>query len=99
MQLILIHAFTSNQEEEQLSKRTKEISILIDEQFKLAGIQAALSEDLFENIIGQDEIIRILIAMERKSLIFQMIFLISKATNLEMASTEFLQTSIKKPID
>ena len=60
MQLILIHAFTSNQEEEQLSKRTKEISILIDEQFKLAGIQAALSEDLFENIIGQDEIIRIL---------------------------------------
>ena len=43
MQLILIHAFTSNQEEEQLSKRTKEISMLIDEQFKLAGIQATLS--------------------------------------------------------
>ena len=35
MQLILIHTFTSNQEEEQLNKRSKEISTLIEEQSKL----------------------------------------------------------------
>ena len=60
MQLILIHAFTSNQEEEQLNKRSKEISTLIEEQSKLSGIKTALSEDFFENIIGQNEMIRIL---------------------------------------
>ena len=60
MQLILIHAFTSNQEEEQLNKRSKEISTLIEEQSKLSDIKTALSEDFFENIIGQNEMIRIL---------------------------------------
>ena len=60
MQLILIHAFTSNQEEEQLNKRSKEISTLIEEQSKLSGKKTVLSEDFFENIIGKNEMIRIL---------------------------------------
>lgn len=59
-QLILIHAFTSNQEEEQLNKRSKEISTLIEEQSKLIGNKTVLSEDFFENIIGNSEMIRIL---------------------------------------
>ena len=88
MQLILIHAFTSNQEEEQLSKRTKEISILIEEQSKLGGIQAVLSEDLFENIIEKNEMIRILDQRGQEPLIFQRTFLIFKAVNWNMASTE-----------
>ena len=37
MQLILIHALTSNQEEQQLNKRLKEISTLIEEQYELRG--------------------------------------------------------------
>ena len=37
MQLILIHAFTSNQEEEQLNKRSKEIRTIIEEQSKFSG--------------------------------------------------------------
>ena len=41
MQLILIHTFTSNQEEEQLNKRSKEISTLIEEQSKLGSIKPA----------------------------------------------------------
>ena len=60
MQLILFHAITTNQEEDQLDKRSKEISTLIEEQYKLSGIKTALSEDFFENIIGQNEMIRIL---------------------------------------
>ena len=60
MQLILLHAITTNQEEDQLNKRSKEISTLIEEQYKLGGIKTALSEDFFENIIGQNEMIRIL---------------------------------------
>src|SRR5690242_10488623 len=59
MQLILIHAFTSNQEEEQLNKRSKEISTLIEEQSKLSG-KTVLSEDFFENILEKNEMIRIL---------------------------------------
>ena len=60
MQLILIHAFTSNQEEEQLNKRSKEIRTLIEEQSKLSGIKAVISEDFFENIIEKNEMIRVL---------------------------------------
>ena len=60
MQLILIHTFTSNQEEEQLNKRSKEISTLIEEQSKLSGKKTVLSEDFFENIIEKNEMIRIL---------------------------------------
>ncbi len=60
MQLILIHAFTSNQEEDQLTKRSKEISTLIEEQAKLSDIKTALSENFFDKIIGQNEMIRIL---------------------------------------
>ena len=89
MQLILIHAFTSNQEEEQLNKRSKEISTLIDEQYKLGGIKAVLSEDFFENIIGQNEMIRILDQQGQGNfLIFQRTFLIFKVANWNMASTE-----------
>ncbi len=60
MQLILIHTFTSKQEEDQLNKRWNEISTLIEEKSKFGGIKTALSADFFENIIGQDEMIRIL---------------------------------------
>ena len=60
MQLILIHALTTNQEEDQLNKRLKEISTLIEEQYKLSDIKTDLPEDFFENIIGQNEMIRIL---------------------------------------
>ena len=84
MQLILIHAFTSNQEEEQLNKRSKEISTLIEEQSKLGGIKTALSEDFFENIIEQNEMIRILDQQGQGNLlIFQMTFLIFQSNKLE----------------
>ena len=60
MQLILIHTFTSNQEEEQLNKRSKEISTLIEEQSKLGSIKPVLSEEFFENIVEKKEMIRVL---------------------------------------
>lgn len=60
LQLILIHTLTTNQEEDQLTKRSKEISTLIKEQSKRKDIKTALSEDFFENILGENEMIRIL---------------------------------------
>ena len=60
MQLILIHAITTNQEEDQLNKRSKEISTLIEEQYKLGSIKLPYLKISLKILIEKNEMIRIL---------------------------------------
>ena len=63
IQLVLIQAYTSKQEEDLLSKRSQEIQTFISEQSQQENgkeMNILVAENFFDKIIGRNEIIRIL---------------------------------------
>lgn len=66
-QLILIRAYNTNQEEDLLYNRSKEIRTFIFEQAKhVKGQELIISDDFFEKILENDEMVRILDENEKE---------------------------------
>lgn len=67
IQLILIRAYNTNQEEDLLYNRSKEIRTFIFEQAKhVKGQELIITDDFFEKILENDEMVRILDENEKE---------------------------------